>query len=210
MTQPTPDPIQSIDALRAVYGDPSERALKKEMRRLDHHCRAFIAVSPFVVLATSGADGRQDCSPRGDAPGFVQVVDEQTLLVPDRRGNNRVDSLANVLENPHVGMLFMVPGMNETLRVNGRGRIVRAQAVLAPLAVRGRVPRSALRVEVEEVFLQCAKALVRSRLWDADARIDRSAFPTMGRMLADQIDGVDAERFDREAAALIRSEDGLC
>lgn len=201
--------IDSPEALRALYGEPSERALRKELRFLDRHCQSFIALSPFVVLATVGGDGRLDCSPRGDGPGFVQVLDERTLLIPDRRGNNRVDSLSNIVEHPRIGLLFMVPGMNETLRVNGRATITRSRRRLEPLAVNGRVPRAGVLVEVEEAFLQCAKALVRSRLWEPESRIDRRRFPSMGRMLSDQIEGLDAEAFDEEARRLAGTGEGL-
>ena len=191
--------IETVEALRASYGEPSERAVKKSLDRLDRHCRRFIELSPFVVLGSAGADGRLDCSPRGDPPGFVEVLDDRTILLPDRRGNNRADSLTNVLENPHVGMLFMIPGVNETLRLNGRATLTTDPARLVPLAVRGQVPRSGLLVEVEEVFLQCTKALVRSRLWADESRVDRrAALPSFGQMLADHI-GLpdDGEAIDR-------------
>ena len=181
------DTIEDKPALRALYGEPSERAVRKQLDRLDKHCRNFIALSPFLVIATAGADGLADASPRGDAPGFVAVLDETTLLVPDRLGNNRIDSLQNLVDNPAIGLLFLVPGINETLRVNGRARIVNDPAVLAPLAAQGKTPRSAIRVEVKEAYLQCAKALIRSRLWDPETRIERSSFPSFGRILVDQL-----------------------
>ena len=194
--------IETVEELRSSYGAPSERAVRKALDRLDRHCRRFIALSPFVVLASAGADGRVDCSPRGDPAGFVAVLDEKTILLPDRRGNNRADSLTNVLENPHVGMLFMIPGVNETLRLNGRAKLTTDPARLEPLAVNGRVPRSGLVVEVEEVFLQCTKALVRSRLWADETRVDRkTALPSFGQMLADHIGESDGEKVDREIRA---------
>ena len=150
--------IETVEALRQSYGEPSERAVKKSLDRLDRHCRRFIELSPFLILASAGADGRVDCSPRGDPAGFVAVLDERTVLLPDRLGNNRTDSLRNVLENPHVGMLFMIPGVDETLRLNGRAVLTTDPALLEPLSVRDRAPRSGLVVEVEEVFLQCTKA----------------------------------------------------
>ena len=183
--------------LREFYGEPSERAAKKELRKLDAHCRNFIALSPFCVLSTAGKDGRADASPKGDAPGFVAVPDDHTLLIPDRLGNNRVDSLQNILENPHVGLLFLVPGMNETLRVNGRASITIDAELLAPLAVKGKAPKAGLVVEVEEVFLHCAKALIRSNLWDPANHIERASFPSMGQMLADQIEGQDAAEIQK-------------
>lgn len=197
--------ISSKDDLRSIYGEPSERAAKKEMPRLDFHCRNFIALSPFCVLSTAGADGRADASPKGDAPGFVAVLDDSTLLIPDRLGNNRVDSMQNILENPHVGLLFLVPGMGETLRVNGRARITTDVELLEPLAVQGKTPKSGLVVEVEEVFLHCAKSLIRSKLWDPAIQIDRADFPSLGKMLADQIGGLDVEEADRRTEEAYRN-----
>ena len=190
--------IESAEDLRSLYGEPSELAVKKSLDRLDRHCRRFIELSPFVVLASSGADGRVDCSPRGDPAGFVAVLDERSVLLPDRRGNNRTDSLTNVIENPWVGMLFLIPGVNETLRLNGRATLSTDPALLEPLAVKGRVPRSGLLVEVEEVFLQCTKALVRSGLWTDESRVDRkTALPTFGQMIADHAGLADGEAIDR-------------
>jgi PPOX class probable FMN-dependent enzyme len=189
--------ISTEAQLRARYKSPSERAVRKQLAALDPHARNFIAHSPFLVLGTAGADGSVDVSPKGDAPGFVAVVDDHTVLVPDRPGNNRLDGLRNVLENPHVALIFFIPGVDETLRVNGRARVTTDAALLAPLAVQGKVPATGLVVEVEEVFLHCAKALIRSRLWDPATRIERASFPTLGRMLADQIGGMDAEEADR-------------
>ena len=188
--------IRSEQDLRGRYGQPSERAVRKQMAVLDGHCRNFIARSPFLVLATAGADGSADASPKGDAPGFVAVLDERTLLIPDRLGNNRIDGLRNVLENPRVGLIFFIPGVNETLRVNGRARITTDERLLAPLAVRGKVPATGLIVETEEVFLHCAKALMRSKLWEPDYKVERATLPSLGRMLADQI-GLDPVEADR-------------
>ena len=197
--------IETVEELRSSYGEPSERAVRKSLDRLDRHCRRFIALSPFVILASAGADGRVDCSPRGDPAGFVAVLDDKTILLPDRRGNNRADSLTNVLENPHVGMLFLIPGVDETLRLNGRATVTTDPTCLEPLAVNGRVPRSGLVVEVEEVFLQCTKALVRSRLWADETRVDRKAvLPSFGQMLADHIGEADGERVDREIRSRVR------
>ena len=197
--------IETVEELRSSYGEPSERAVKKSLDHLDRHCRRFIELSPFVVLASAGADGRVDCSPRGDPAGFVAVLDDRTILLPDRRGNNRADSLTNVLENPKVGMLFLIPGVDETLRLNGRATLTTDPTLLEPLAVNGRVPRSGLVVEVEEVFLQCTKALVRSRLWADETRVDRkAALPSFGRMLADHIGESDGEKVDREIRARVR------
>ena len=177
-----------IDAaeLRALYGQPNVRAANKVLPRLDEHCRAFIGLSPFCVLGTAAADGSADCSPKGDAPGFVQVLDDETLLIPDRLGNNRVDSMSNIVENPNVSLIFLVPGMNETLRVNGKATITTDDSLLEPFSVNGKQPRTGLVVKVDEAFLHCAKALMRSKLWDPERHIDRKSFPSLGRILADQ------------------------
>ena len=190
-------PITTQSELREFFGEPSKVARKKQQSKLDKHCRHFIALSPFLVLASSGADGSADASPKGDPAGFVAVLDDHTLLIPDRPGNKRVDTMQNLLANPHVGMVFFVPGMNETLRVNGRAEITTDEALLAPLAVNGRVPRSGLLVHVEEAYLHCAKALVRSQLWNADNHIDRKSFPTAGQIYADQVEGLDPEEVQR-------------
>ena len=179
---------RTIDAaeLRALYGQPNVRAANKVLPRLDEHCRAFIGLSPFCVLGTAAADGLADCSPKGDAPGFVQVLDDETLLIPDRLGNNRVDSMSNIVENPNVSLIFLVPGMNETLRVNGKATITTDDSLLESLSVNGKQPKTGLVVKVDEAFLHCAKALMRSKLWDPERHIDRKSFPSLGRILADQ------------------------
>lgn len=187
--------IESQEALRAYYGAPSERGAKKQMAQLDAHARAFIALSPFMVIASATANGA-DASPKGDPPGFVKVIDEHTLLIPDRPGNNRVDTMGNVVENPRVGLLFLVPGMCETLRVNGRARITTDPELLEPLSVKGKPPRSGMIIDVDEVYLHCGKAVIRANLWDPERHIDRKSFPSMGRMLADQIGGYDAAALD--------------
>ena len=176
--------IGSEADLRARYRAPSELAIKKQLDHLDHNCRRFIALSPFLCLATAGEKGT-DNSPRGDAPGFVEVVDDRTLLIPDRPGNNRLDSLANIVRNPRVGLLFLIPGVTEMLRVNGRARIVTSPQILERFAVNGRAPAVVILVETEEVFLHCSKALIRSRLWQEDAKVDRKVLPSLGRMIAE-------------------------
>ncbi len=184
--------------LREVYCPPTPRAAQKVLVRLDVHCRNFIALSPFCILSTSNADGQPDASPRGDPPGFVQVLDDKTLLLPDRPGNNQVDSLQNIVANPGVGLLFLVPGMNETLRVKGRAEIVTNAELLMPTAVGHRTPLSGLKVVVEAAFLHCGRALIRSRLWDPEVQIDRLSYPTYGQVLADQIAGADAGQIDTD------------
>jgi len=186
------DLVTSEAELRALLGEPSELVIRKQLAALDHHCRAFIALSPFLLLGTANARGECDVSPRGDAPGFVLALDDHTLVIPDRPGNRRIDSLRNIVAHGGVGLLFMVPGVEETLRINGQACIVRDAAILARLEAGGKVPRLAIAVDVAEAFLQCAKALKRSRLWDAATWPERAALPTLAQILHDQVptDGV--------------------
>lgn len=179
--------MTTIAALRESYPPPSERARKKTLARIDTHMRNFIARSPFLCLGTSSAEGG-DVSPRGDHPGFVQVIDDVTLAIPDWPGNNRLDSFANIVANPHVGLLFLVPGVDESLRVNGTATVTTDAAMLARWNVDGKQPRAVLVVAVREAFLHCAKALLRSRLWKDDFKIQREELPPYGHMLKDQID----------------------
>jgi uncharacterized protein len=199
------DIIEDPQQLRDLYGSPSERSLKKQLNRLDQHCRAFIARSPFLVIASADASGRCDASPKGDAPGFVKVLDDETLLIPDRLGNNRVDTIGNLLARPGVGLIFFVPGLSETLRVNGSARITAEPALLEPLAVNGKVPRSGILVSAEEVYFHCGKALIRSDLWNPEKQLQRSEFPSLGRILADQIGGVSVEESERLTAESYRT-----
>jgi uncharacterized protein len=180
--------ISSESELRARFAAPSRLAVQKQLDRLDHNCRRFIALSPFLCLATARPDGLADNSPRGDAPGFVQVLGDRTLAIPDRPGNNRLDSQSNIIANPNVGLLFFIPGVTETLRVNGQARISADPDLLARFEVRGRLPKVVILVTVVEAFLHCSKALIRSRLWEEDAKADRKLLPTLGRMIADVVD----------------------
>jgi len=179
--------ITSEAALRALHAPATARAVRKELDRLDAHCRRFIALSPFLVLASADGEGRMDATPRGGDPGFVEVADDRTLLLPDRPGNNRLDSLTNLTERPEVGLLFMVPGVDETLRVNGTAELRTDADLRQRFQVSKRSPAVVLRITVREAYLHCAKALMRSRLWDPEARIDRSDLPTMGEMMRDQV-----------------------
>ena len=188
--------VNNHSELRTVYKPPAPRAAQKVLDHLDGHCQNFIALSPFCILSTTNAKGQADASPRGDQPGFVQVMDDKTLLLPDRPGNNQVDSLQNIVQNPGVGLLFFVPGMNETLRVKGKAEIVTDAEILEPMKWGHRVSVSGLRVTVAEAFLHCGRALIRSRLWDPEVQIDRAAYPTYGQVLADQIAGADAKEID--------------
>jgi PPOX class probable FMN-dependent enzyme len=191
------DIIEDPERLREIYGAPSERSLKKQLSHFDRHCRAFIARSPFLVIASSDPSGRCDASPKGDAPGFVQVLDDETLLIPDRLGNNRVDTIGNLLERPGIGLIFFVPGLNETLRVNGRAQVTTDPPLLAPLAVNGKVPRSGILVSADEIYFHCGKALIRSDLWNSEKQLRRSEFPSLGRILAEQIGGISVEESER-------------
>ncbi|MYA95276.1 MAG: pyridoxamine 5'-phosphate oxidase family protein [Nitrospinae bacterium] len=179
--------IETKEELREFYGPANERSVKKQMAKLDEHAKNFIALSPFMVISSATAEGA-DASPKGDPPGFVKVIDDNTLIIPDRPGNNRVDTMSNIMESNHVGLLFLVPGMCETLRVNGRARITTDPEILEPHSVKGKLPRSAMIIDVDDVYLHCAKALIRADLWNAEKHIERKSFPSMGQMLADQID----------------------
>ena len=179
--------ITTSGQLRALYAEPTERARRKQLDALDRHCKAFIALSPLVVVATSDAAGRVDASPRGGHPGFVRVLDDHTLLLGDAPGNNRLDALHNLLENPQAGLLFMLPGVDETLRVNGRVTLSVDPADLALCSDGRRTPKVVLRMAVQEAFLHCAKAFMRARLWQQEAQIARERLPTMNQMVHDQL-----------------------
>ena len=179
------DAVTSIDELRAVVGEPRELAKKKQIDHLDVHCREYIAHAPFLLLGTSDAAGHCDVSPKGDAPGFVHVLDDHHLAIPDRPGNKRFDGIRNILENPHVGIIFMVPRYEETLRVNGRATITRDPELLARMEVQGKRPLVAIGVEVEEVFMHCAKAFRRSSLWQPEKWPDISDMKPAACMLFD-------------------------
>ena len=176
-----------MPTLRECYPEPSERAVLKTQRALDTHMKRFVALSPFVCLGSSSEDGA-DVTPRGDQPGFVHVFDDATLLIPDWPGNNRLDTLMNIEANPQVGLLFLIPGFNESLRVNGTAEVSLDPALIERWTVNGKHPRSVLRVTVREAFLHCGKAIIRSKLWDESSRVDRSALPPYGQMLKDEID----------------------
>ena len=194
------DVITEEAELREIFGWPSERALNKQIDRLDSHCRAIIAKSPFLLLGTSDTTGRCDVSPKGDYPGFVRVLDDTTVAIPDLPGNNRLDTLTNMLNNPQVGLIFMIPGMNETLRINGKVRLIRDAALLESMAYQGKLPRLAIVVDVQEVFTHCPKAFLRSKLWSEDYRIERSELPSFAEILRDHTGLVecDVDELQRE------------
>lgn len=179
--------VAHIEELEALAGKVADGVRLKDIGRIDHNFAQFIGLSPFALLGTASADGRCDVSPRGDLPGFVRVLDEQHLAVPERPGNRRMDSIHNVMETGRAGLLFLIPGSDDTVRVNGRAAVTRDAALLDSMAVDGKAPALAIVITVEEAYLHCAKAFRRSRLWDADARIDRSVLPSAGCMLGEQL-----------------------
>ncbi len=191
--------IDSLEALRAHYRAPSERSRRKAIDRLDAHCRTFIAHAPFLVIGTAAANaGPGDVSPRGDGPGFVHVVDDRTILIPDRPGNNRLDTLSNILENPEVAVIFMIPGFDETLRINGRAGLTDDAELLDRMAMGGKPALLAIRVGVREAYIHCNRALRRARLWDEASRPDRAILPGGGRMVHEMAElSGDPEEADR-------------
>jgi uncharacterized protein len=191
--------LTSIDELRPPYRPPSPLMRAKQLDRLDRHCRDFIARAPLVIIGSAHPERGQDVSPRGDAPGFVHIFDCHHLAIPDRPGNNRLDTMENLLTNPAVGLLFIIPGIEELLRVNGTARLTRSQALLESMSVGDKAPKLAIIVTVSEAFLHCTKALKRSRLWQDDYRVDRDELPSLGQMISDQTRPVDLSVKDVEA-----------
>jgi len=187
------DVITEEAELRGIFGQPSERALNKQIDRLDVHCRAIIKKCPFILLGTSNTEGRCDVSPKGDYPGFVRVLDDRTIAIPDLPGNNRLDTLRNMIANPQVGLIFMIPGMNETLRINGKIQLVRDAELLESMAYEGKSPKLAIVVHVQEVFTHCPKAFLRSKLWSDEFRIDRSELLSFAEILKDHTGLVDCD-----------------
>ena len=189
--------VTSVEELAELYGVPAEGSILKEVSYLTPEYRALIEASPFAVLGTSGPEGL-DCSPRGDLPGWVRIVDERTLMLPDRRGNNRTDSLRNIVRDPRVALLFMVPGSGTTLRLNGRAFLTAYPELLASFAVEGSAPRSVIIVEIETVYFQCARAIARADLWNPEKYVPASCLPTPGQMLAavsqDRLGGPEYDR----------------
>ncbi|MGJ4947933.1 pyridoxamine 5'-phosphate oxidase family protein [Bradyrhizobium sp. HKCCYLS20291] len=189
--------ITTIEQLEAIYGETGLASTAKVADRVTPHYRIMIEASPFVALATSGPEGL-DCSPRGDLPGFVRIHDDKTLMMPDRRGNNRIDSLRNIVRDPRIGLLFLIPGSGNTLRVNGRGHLSAAPDLLESFRMEGKLPRSVIVMTVDEIYFQCARAIVRADLWNPEKRIDPRQLPTPGQILAAMTDGIDGAQYDRE------------
>lgn len=208
------DRIETVASLRDIYGPLPVNSLGARIvfRRLHPHHRAFIGLSPFLVIASANRHGAPDVSPRGDIPGFVAVLDDQTLILPDRPGNKKLLTLTNVLENPAVSLIFFIPGRTESLRIRGTARIICDADRLRPLAAHGKLPSTGLIVAVEHAWLHCGRALIRSRLWEPDARAAGDALPTLGLMITEEIGGIDAEetkaRLERANTALLWGEPG--
>lgn len=175
--------ITSVQQLRALYDQPVPMVLAKERPCLDAFTRKFLELSPFSVIATGNKDGRQESSPRGDYPGFIKAIDDSTLAIPDRRGNNRLDSMINLIENPHIGISTYIPGFCEVLRIQGSTQIVTDEHLIKQFEYKGTFPKTLIVVAIASVQFHCAKAVTRARLWDADAQVDRSVMPSLGRML---------------------------
>jgi PPOX class probable FMN-dependent enzyme len=202
--------ITNESELRELIGSPQEVVVSKITNRLNDLTRQFVERSPFMCLATSAPDGSCDVSPRGDPAGFVRILDERRLLIPDRPGNRIADSLRNILANPHVGLLFLIPGIGDTFRVNGRATLVTDEDLLAGSAVEGKVPKLGILVEIEEAYTQCSKALIRSDLWNPERQIERSGLPSPGEIMrAVREDDFDVATYDRERAARYARREGL-
>jgi len=190
--------ITTIAELEALYGRPAEASLVKESDRITPAYRAYIDASPFVALATAGPEGL-DCSPRGDKRGFLRVQDDRTVLMPDRHGNNRIDSLRNIVRDPRVGLMFLIPGSGNTLRLNGRARLRADADLLASFAIEGKAPRTVIEITVDAIYFQCARAIVRAELWNPDRHIDPQSIPSPGQILAEMSQNrVGGEAYDRE------------
>ncbi len=197
--------ITTVEELEAIYGLPNEASTAKEVGRVTKHYRTLIEAAPFAVLATSGPEGL-DCSPRGDVPGFVRIHDETTLMMPDRRGNNRVDSLRNIVRDPRAALLFMIPGVGTTLRVNGHAIVTTDEELLASFVMDGKAPRSVIVLSIDAIFFQCARAIVRSELWNPARHVDPASLPTAGQILAALSDDrVGGDEYDRAWPARARN-----
>jgi PPOX class probable FMN-dependent enzyme len=201
--------VAGKNELRSLLGEPSEVVRAKINDRLNDLTRQFVERSPFLCLATSAADGTCDVSPRGDPAGFVKVLDERTLLLPDRPGNRLADSFRNVLENPHVALIFIIPGISETFRVNGRATIVDDSELLEPCTVEGKVPELGLRIEVDEAYTHCPKAFLRAKLWDPEAYADRSELPSSGELMRSVGADVDPDTYDAQRAERYARREGF-
>src|SRR6266568_3686900 len=191
--------VTTMEQLQALYGEKMGASVIKEIDHINNGYRKLIEAAPFVTVATSGPEGL-DCSPKGDAPGFVRILDDKTLAIPDRPGNNRIDGFRNILQDPRIALLFLIPGIGETFRVNGRASISIEPELMRGFAVNGKLPRSVLIVHIESCFFHCSKAVVRAKLWDEKAKIDRNSLPSTGTIVAELSQGaLGGETYDREA-----------
>jgi len=197
--------IKTIDKLRELYDSPMDLVIKKEKNRLDKYTTQYLELSAFPVISTSSIDGNMDCSPRGDYPGFIQVFDENTVAIPDRPGNNRLDSLKNIIENPNIGILVLVPGFSECLRINGTAKIVTNLEILERFKYNQKLPKSVIIVSIKEIYFHCAKAITRSNLWKSESKVDRNVMPSFGKILMDQIDPSKSEEEVKKVEDLIES-----
>ena len=197
--------IETIEKLRDLYDAPMELVIKKQKNKLDKYSSQFLAQSAFSILATSDSDGHMDCSPRGDHPGFIQILDECAIALPDRPGNNRLDSLCNIIENPNVGILVLIPGFKECLRINGTGKIVTDTHLLSRFEHQGKSPKSVIVVSIREVYFHCAKAITRAKLWDPESQLNRSIMPSLGRILMNQIDPSKSQEEVKKVEELIEN-----
>lgn len=198
-------PIRDAAALRGQFGPVGPLAARKVLDHIDDYGRRFIALAPFLVVTSADKAGHVDASPRGDAPGFVAVADSRTLVIPDRRGNNRIDTFLNLLESPGVGLIFLVPGIDETFRVNGTAALTQDAALLEPMRAQGKVPAAGLVVQVREAFFHCGKAMIRSGLWDPARHVARDTFPSLGRILSDQTAAADVAEAEATIADAYRT-----
>jgi PPOX class probable FMN-dependent enzyme len=197
--------VTTVEQLEALYGQPSGPAVVKEIDHISPGYRKLIEAAPFVAIATGGPEGL-DCSPKGDAPGFVRILDDKTLAIPDRPGNNRIDGFRNILRDPRIALLFLIPGVGETLRVNGRASISVDPELMLSFAVNGKLPRSVLIVHIETIFFHCSKAIVRSKLWDEATKIDRRSLPSTGSIIAEVSAGkFGGDEYDRAAPGRIKA-----
>jgi PPOX class probable FMN-dependent enzyme len=198
--------VTTMEQLNALYGEKNPNSIIKEIDHLSDGYRKLIEAAPFVAIATGGPEGF-DCSPKGDAPGFVRILDDKTLAIPDRPGNNRIDGFRNILRDPRIALLFLIPGVGETLRVNGRASISIDPELMQSFAVNGKLPRSVLIVHIETAFFHCSKAIVRSKLWDPATQIDRKSLPSTGTIIAELSQGkLGGEKYDREAPERIKAQ----
>jgi hypothetical protein len=198
--------VTTMAQLEALYGEKMPAAVIKEIDHINGSYRKLIEAAPFVTVATAGPEGL-DCSPKGDAPGFVRILDDKTLAIPDRPGNNRIDGFRNIVRDPRIALLFLIPGIGETLRVNGRAAISIDPALMASFAINGKLPRCVLIVHIDSVYFHCSKAIVRSKLWNGETKIDRASLPSTGAIVAELSQGrLGGEKYDREAPEKIKAQ----